>query len=511
MKRRGPPSLKKVKRDDLHASPDRQDPGSGHETGNTTDSPSSSTAEAISSRPISRNAIQRADIARPSPRSGISGLPRTLEAVEVSFLDHYIQRFSREYPTCSAPSNPFLSVLLPLAMRSDVVLSSLLALSGAQRWGQHSSAFRRESLRLRHDALRGCRALLEQNDMLKHGQERAGQVSTLKGTSQPLVGPRQLSHAEAEKLVFVLTSSVLFLLWEKITGESTWKAHLEFISHFFNGFLPHLRSYLSTSVEGADAVRFCHHIFVYNDLVQATSTGSSLLSNFYLADVEGESSIPSGSSNHALSELMRSHAGGSRSLYYFPSLIARLCAGDRTVTVEEINRWDGNVHWLPSYSLYTGQGNPQSQMSEGTTVETSTSDRDILSELYRTACLIYRLQFLQKADNNKADKSDIDDRAQSLEELTQQAYGLMRALPSGSPFENAMLWPMGIFGRELTLKQSYERSAVLSRLHDLENRFHMRHFGRARDFLTRQWSLRDGGNVVESEGSSSEVDSVLMG
>lgn len=59
-------------------------------------------------------------------------LPANLTGNESILLDHYIQRFSRTYPTCSEPTNPFLSILLPLAMESSVVLDALLALSGTQ-------------------------------------------------------------------------------------------------------------------------------------------------------------------------------------------------------------------------------------------------------------------------------------------------------------------------------------------------------------------------------------------
>ena len=63
-------------------------------------------------------------------------LPTKLTGNESILMDHYTRRFSRTYPTCSEPANPFLSVLFPLAMESGVVLDALLALSGARSWSE---------------------------------------------------------------------------------------------------------------------------------------------------------------------------------------------------------------------------------------------------------------------------------------------------------------------------------------------------------------------------------------
>jgi hypothetical protein len=41
---------------------------------------------------------------------------------EALLLDNYIQCFSRTYSTCSDPSNPFLSILLPISMQAALAL-----------------------------------------------------------------------------------------------------------------------------------------------------------------------------------------------------------------------------------------------------------------------------------------------------------------------------------------------------------------------------------------------------
>lgn len=95
----------------------------------------------------------------------VSAYPRALNSTESLLLDRYIQRFSREYPTFSGPSGPFLSVFIPIAMKCGMVLDSLLALSGAQRWQHGAGSMDKESLRLRQRALKGARELLVTEDV----------------------------------------------------------------------------------------------------------------------------------------------------------------------------------------------------------------------------------------------------------------------------------------------------------------------------------------------------------
>ena len=53
---------------------------------------------------------------------------------QVILFERYIHSFSRIYPSYSGPQNPFLSILVPMALENGTVLSSLLALGGAQTW-----------------------------------------------------------------------------------------------------------------------------------------------------------------------------------------------------------------------------------------------------------------------------------------------------------------------------------------------------------------------------------------
>ena len=442
----------------------------------------------------------------------MSAYPRDLDSTESLLLDHYIQRFSREYPTCSGPSNPFLSVLIPLAMRCNMVLDSLLALSGAQRWQHGSASMEGESLRLRQRALKGARALLVTEDK-QSSDENPSQLHprnhSALSSPQKAALLRGLPSTSEENLLFLLTSAVLFLLYEKVSGEPTWKPHMEFISEFFERWLKSLAIDPKQSTEVSEAVRFLHDIFVYNDLVRSTSLKTKPLSNFYLTATTANGTrcspletafFPSGEKEQT----------DFRRRYYFPNLIARLSAGDASVTEEDIATWDGSMDWLPSFALDRSESN-ETNDKPASSQTLARNDRTIITELYRTAASIYRRQTLSSRTHSTAplDSVDLENVDQSLPQLAAFAHFLMTSLSEGSTYENALLWPIGIAAKELTIDQPVERSNVLLRLRALENRFQMRHFRKVQDVLLRHWANRDGSSGVHE--LDFEEDAILLG
>ena len=444
----------------------------------------------------------------------ISVYPRALDSSETLLLSHYIDRFSRQYPTCSGPRNPFLSVFVPMAMKCTMVLDSLLALSGAQRWQHGSTCMEDQSLRLRQRALKGARDLLSTESESFNGVNSVALCSNGHGTdhrAQPASLIPGVSSVGDENLIFLLTSSILFLLYEKVSGETTWKPHMDFLNQFFERSLPSIMVDVEASSEVVEAVRFLHDVFVYNDLVRATSTNTKPLSNFYLSALT-RTEINCGPLGAALFPTRTAEQAEFRRRYYFPNLIARLCSGDHSVTEEDIAAWDGNMDWLPSFALeHTTPHPPSSSSAESHDRSIARNDHMIIAELYRTAADIYRLQVLRHQSWLYA--RPISGRTELQHSVKPQlavyAHLLVTSLPEGSTYENALLWPIGIAAKELTNHQITERSNILLRLRRLETRFQMRHFKKVRDLLVRHWAQRDIG--VDPNGPLSGDDAILLG
>ena len=513
MKRRGPASTVKTglpkharHRDDYSGPPDSP----GNTQHEYADLGSSTMAQPSGTRlPRWTGAASVAAISR---FLQMSAYPRSLDSTEVFLLDHYIQRFSREYPTCSGPSNPFLSVFIPMAMKCSMVLDSLLALSGAQRWQHRSASMDKKSLKLRHRALKEARALLLIED--KHSSD--GETSQLHASNHAAMSKPQapallrgLTSTSEENLFFLLTTSILFLLYEKVSGEPTWTPHMDFISQFFERSLTSLAIDPKRSPEVSEAVRFLHDIFVYNDLVRSTSLKTKPLSNFYFAATTANGAscspletafFPSGVNEQT----------DFRRRYYFPNLIARLSARDLSVTERDIAAWDGSMDWLPSFALDHSESNDTGH----NTVFSQTSpwnDRTIIRELYRTAASMYRLQLLNSRTQNTAPIDSVDSKNvdQSLPQLASFAHSLMISLSADSRYETALLWPIGIAAKELTVDQPDARANVLLRLRALENRFQLRHFQKVQHVLLRHWARQDGSPSVDA--LCSDEDAILLG
>ena len=471
-------------------------------------------------------AMERASASRVIRYRHMSGYPRALDSTESILLDHYVQRFSREYPTCSGPNNPFLSVFLPLAMRNGVVLDSLLALSGAQHWDHGCAWIEKESLKLRQRALRGTRALLAiDNTPAADGNMREDGPRSQSALAKPnhTTATYRIHATNEETLLYLLTSSVLFLLYEKVSGEPSWRPHIEFINQFFEHSLSYLTIDPTTPTEVGEAVKFLFDIFVYNDLVRSTSLQAPTLSSFYLTAMRKDKST----SNPLGDDSPNNRESGNgnamcKHRHYFPNLIARLSAGDDSVTEAEIAAWDGSLEWLPSFALDTRIGHETFNLNGGLNAaslypqEYKWDDRKAISELYRTAASVYRLQALSTPMQDRMVQNDplLVECAEKLAGLALRAHSLMLLLSEGSIYENALLWPIGIAAKELTQNQTAERQDVLARLQYLNKRFQMRHFGKVQEILLRHWMIRDKKAIRNPHTSFKpvrELETILVG
>jgi hypothetical protein len=398
----------------------------------------------------------------------LSSYLRELNPKQILLFDRYINRFSRIYPSCSRPSNPFLSVFLPMAMSNGVILSGLLALSGAQTWGAEWAELQHETLRAKHHVLTSCRKVLT----------NINQIDLSTGVS---MGDTDLLH--------LLASVTTLLIYEKLSGENSnfWKPHLQFIGHMFDN----AERVISSSCRDSEAFQFLLHIFIYNDLVGSTSLRTKTLSNFYIdaAASRPQASVPRGSLGLLKSGILDTNR------YYYPSLISRISAGDLLVTLSDINSWNGQLSWFPSYCLEKS--------------DEMRPDLAVAAELYRTAAIIHHQHMLGEncaVDNSQPPFSDPIDYHDPFYHH-RRAVQLMNLVPNASPVENVLLWPISIFAPDLTSVHAIERECISERLGRLERRFRMRHFCRAREILRERWNAMDMGMDYEPV----LYDSILQG
>lgn len=402
--------------------------------------------------------------------------PQNLGSTELLLLGNYVQRFSRSYPTCSEPTNPFLSVFLPLAMQENLAMDSLLLLSSAQATHMRWPGREKDILRLRHKALRGIRELIER----RQPPPSTGDLETTKRgivSETPAVSQNQ-DNSSPSHLV-ILACVIMLFLHEKLSGEANWKPHFDFIQKLgiFEHFTP------SQPVSGettGDAFQFFHSLFLYNDLVRATSLDISLSSTVYI------------------DACRRDPRGPPYSRYYFPSLISRISFDDLSVSESDIAVWDGDMTWLPSFALSHSIGRHRSGVR---------SREDLtLKQLYQTAAIIYMYRRRQSygVEQFHGELPTVD-----LSELARQAVDLSELIPISSPFENALLWPLGIAARQLTSAQHHEREVVLRKFEGLEQRLGMRHFQRVRHVLAEEWTVRD--STSHWRGHTRRGNLILLG
>ena len=414
--------------------------------------------------------------------ASLSVWPFKLNVAEYSLLSQYVNRFARTYPTLSGPDNPFLEILIPLATQNSAVLSALLALSGVQSFGAHSSSTRRIVLKLRHKALRNCRDLVGPLSNARHGPF-VHSVSDAIGADA--------ENVDKSQLLFVLASCGLLLLYEKLSEEGidSCTPHLQLFSRMLSDYiLPAIDDIVSDDCRSPwhRALQFLRSLFLYNDIVRATSFGVPVLSKGYLDAVAASTGQQS----------IVADAKGGR--FEFPHIIARLSHGDLSVTDADIEMWSGRLDWLPSYALVSEHGMEwPAQLSyryDRVNIDAYRRlelrydlrrwcDRSIICEVYRIAAMIYKRQCFRRSSTS----------ASPMGNLPSWVAQLINILPADSVYSNMLLWPIGIIAQELDLCHATERYCIMVKLQALQTGFGMGHFGRIHDHLIRQWSLKDQG------------------
>ena len=430
-----------------------------------------------------------------------------LNSNESFLLSHYIQRFSRTYPTCSDPTNPFLSILLPLAMENRTVLDAVLALSGAQFGTDHSSRITRATLEFRHRALEGCRNLLAQSEFIIDPNIQETERDAMRTSGD-------------HSILFTLACCICLLLYEKLVGDgkANWMPHLVFLAGLFDRLeSPANRKTLRSILCGdqqRQTFQFLHNLFLYNDLVQSTAIGASTFSNYYIRksrpDDVSDTSLSVGEVFQMTSEQLGDMYKQGR--FYFPYLVARISAEDDTVSDACIDAWDGRLDWLPSFSITLqlskstmSQSMPSENMSmEGGDANLITQNTDLgqkllISIIYSCAAKVYlRKRVCRREGHSATSQSGLE-----MAHLACHAAFLISQMRDGSSFENTLLWPIGIIGPELSAVHAAERHDLLCRLQKLERRFQMKHFDRMQEVLVKSWDRID--RVVPGEKIQDDV------
>lgn len=461
-------------------------------------------------RPYSEAEIDTALVAPLQLRPGaVTGLTTH----EYFLLDHYIGRFSRIYPTFSGPSNPFLSILLPLATQHHAVMNAVLALSGAQLEAHTDIGILKATLHARHQALKGCRALLQCMNSITNesGQDHTnGSLLEISGTND---------------ILFALACCICLLLYEKIVGDgkANWMPHLAFLAQIFDQLeIPgnhKIMESINSGVQQKSTFDFIHHLFLYNDLLQSTAQISSTFSTFYLrpltsCEVTYNISqtplgiIPAPSVQH---DDVAKHGR-----FYYPYLIANISAGEEDISDACIDAWDGRLDWLPSlsslslghFSVPTASGIRRTGNTGDIQTANKVDPHQLIISIYRETAKVYLRQCLRRRQGYAA----MSQVGLKLVDLACHATILISQLPHDSGYETALLWPIGIIGPELTFPKSNERQYLLDRLRALGQRFQMKHFERVREALVEGWNRADSRPSLNNlNGQRDNADIFLFG
>lgn len=441
------------------------------------------------------------DLLPSSPYHFLSPHPLRLNPLQSLFLNHYLNNFSLKYPTCLDPSNPFLSTLVPLALRNNTVLCAVLAIGGIQTGLGGQPDVKAEILALKGRTLRGCRELLQKADA------PLCLVNDIYGTGRPartdpdcsdstLCGKSiKAEHGAGEDDLMLFASAMMLMVHDKLSGEpcSNLRPHLKFAHHFER------RSTLHSLV--SVHYKFLRNIFLYNDLLASISSGSPTLQD-YGQDTANSFSTrtdnPEGLLNGDESYMFK--LVGNR--YYLPILLSRVANGSDWVTMVDIERWDGNMTWLPSFSSTQASEAIQTiETQPPSTVIADEFENILISEIYRNATRVFYFQRLRKHPR-KSDEGSCDFQ---IQHFTSIILANLRLLPLGSAYESSLLFPIGIAAMEI--RDPSDRAYVLSRLRLLEDRFQLNHFQKFREKLSSFWE--DSGSGFSRQKFACDV--ILLG
>ena len=456
------------------------------------------------------------DLIPSSPFRFISPHPLGLTPLRSLFLDHYLNNFSLKYPTYLDPSNPFLSTLVPLALRSSTVLCVVLAIGGLQTGLDDRPDVKAEILILKGRALRGCRSLLHSStaSISSNSEAFGGQLFAnlkqhhLGGTSITRSARGKIPECCEEDDLMLFASVMLLMVHDKLSGEpcSNLRPHLKFAHQFerrqvFRQFSVHHK--------------FLRSIFLYNDLLAAISSGSLTLRDY--GQNTGPALIPSSDSDLPLNDDVLSMAGLANNRYYLPILLSRIANGSSGISLADIERWDGNMFWLPSFSsAEIPEVVPTIEPRLTSSIIIAEESETVkISEIYRNAARVFYYQRLRNKSRDTMGSTSWKGESPTfgytrnydfqIQHFNSILLANLRSLPLGSAYESSLLFPIGIAAMEI--RDICEKAYILSRLQLLEDRFQLSHFRKFREKLSAFWEGNEGQNI----GQRFTCDAILLG
>jgi hypothetical protein len=454
------------------------------------------------------------DLLPSSPFRFISPHPLSLTPLQSLFLDHYLNNFSLKYPTYLDPSNPFLSTLVPLALRNKTVLCAVLAIGGIQTGLEGRPDVKAEILSLKGRVLRGCRKLLQRFHPSLYAEYQPANSDEVQHVNA-IHGQLGTEHERTEEDDLMLFAGVILLMvHDKLSGEpySNLRPHLMFAHHFEGRNQRHERcgAQLVEAPPASAHYKFLRNIFLYNDLLASIASGSPTLRD-YGQDTDGcatkDSTGPDGSLTRIESSLFKL----ASNRYYLPILLSRIANGSNTVTLMDIERWDGNMTWLPSFSSSEVAAvttlSPEPQQPSAPIADEL--ENKLISEIYRNAARVFYFQRL-RSHSKRTDEDAlhplriVPNYDFQIQHFNSILLSNLRSLPLGSAYESSLLFPIGIAAIEI--QDVGEKAYVLSRLQLLEERFQLNHFRKFREKLSAFW---DGSQRFI--GQQFACDAILLG
>ncbi|ETI19835.1 hypothetical protein G647_08849 [Cladophialophora carrionii CBS 160.54] len=414
----------------------------------------------------------------PSTPSATASLSHLVNAeglkspLEFLLWDHYINCFARNYPTCSDSENPFLSCLVPVAVRYEPVRFALLALSGLNAASRNFPSLQLSTKVFRLRALEGCQNIC--SGSRSRDKPKSAEDFFILCSPQVL-----LTLDEADKLCLV-TTALMLALFGKLSGQDydSFRPYLEFAQYYFT-----CKTTADSTLAGVFTTTlpfFLHSLVTYNHLLAmiAITQPPSM--------VDRRLQVPS------FLPLSRCPPQD------FVSLLWRAGNDVENVGLADFDSWNGDFNFLPSFSTRSvrpldAQGYVRGrifQSAAGTIHANAQDEQATVQEIYRTSSRIYFFRQLRDRvdlihSNTTRAYPPFVAQAQ-IRKFTKFAMGILRALPCDSVFNSALLFPLGIIGPELTCEN--DQAFVLQKLKLLQETLYFDVFRLFAEDLAKCWA-----------------------
>ena len=413
-------------------------------------------------------------------KPGLISIHDLSSPIELHLWDYYINRFARTYPTCRDDDNPFLTCLIPVALKFRPVKCAMLAIAGSQNKQSRTPHLRRAISRFTKEAITEC----------LHISRRAG-GHLLSSSDFPLATetaeadfgfPADMLLLASMDKICLVTTALLLVLLAKLSGDScsSLRTHLQFAEAYFS-----FEDNYGYDHQGHLYV-FLRSLFNYNQLL-------ALIAN----------PTPDATPYHS-NQASQIGIGTPHIQQNYSTLLHRISSAVQDVSLSELDSWHGDLDFIPSLStsdktdttaLHPGAlaHNPPPPSSSPCMydgISNSAGQLALLRELYRTVGQVY---FFQQLRDRQGLPNTLTTYAfppfiahENIEKLVTLAVNILQRFPKASSYNSALLMPLGIIASEL--RSNHTQGVVLERLDLLQNEFHFEHFGMIRQDFLEEWA-----------------------